>query len=77
VLFSALKEGRELPPQKEKDRTVEDTMTVIKKFSVEGSVGLLANFPFPEEFVWTLCHTVIFMSYHIHFHLPHIYSNSS
>ena len=40
--------------------------------SVEGSVGLLTNFPFPEEFVWTLCHTVIFMSHHIHFHLPHI-----
>jgi len=26
--------------------------------SVEGSVGLLTNFPFPEEFIWTLCHTV-------------------
>jgi len=33
VLFSALKEGRELPPQKEKNRTVENTMMVKKKSS--------------------------------------------
>jgi len=33
VLFSALKEGRELPPQKEKNRTVENTMMVMKKSS--------------------------------------------
>jgi len=33
VLFSALKEGRELPPQKEKDRIVENIMTVMKKSS--------------------------------------------
>jgi len=33
VLFSALKEGRELPPQKEKDRTIENTMMIIKKSS--------------------------------------------
>jgi len=33
VLFSALKEGRELPPQKEKDRTIKKTMMVIKKSS--------------------------------------------
>jgi len=33
VLFSALKEGRELPSQKEKDRTVKNTMKVIKKSS--------------------------------------------
>jgi len=33
VLFSALKEGRELPPQKEKDRTIKNTMMVIKKSS--------------------------------------------
>jgi len=30
VLFSALKEGRDLPPQKEKDRTIENTMTVMR-----------------------------------------------
>jgi len=33
VLFSALKEGRELPPQKEEKRTVEKTTTIIKKSS--------------------------------------------
>jgi len=33
VLFSALKEGRKLPPPKEKDRTVKNTMMVIKKSS--------------------------------------------
>jgi len=33
VLFSALKEGRELPTQKEKNRTVENTTTVMKKSS--------------------------------------------
>jgi len=33
VLFSALKEGRELPPRKEKNRTVKNTMTVMKKSS--------------------------------------------
>jgi len=33
VLFSALKEGRELPPQKEKNRTIENTTMVMKKSS--------------------------------------------
>ena len=33
VLFSALKEGRELPPRKEKNRTIENTTTVMKKSS--------------------------------------------
>jgi len=33
VLFSALKEGRELPPQKERDGTIENTMMVMKKSS--------------------------------------------
>jgi len=33
VLFSALKEGRELPSQNEKDRTVKNTTTVMKKSS--------------------------------------------
>jgi len=33
VLFSALKEGRELPPRKEKNRTIENTMMVMKKSS--------------------------------------------
>jgi len=33
VLFSALKEGRELPPQKEKERTIKKMMTIIKKSS--------------------------------------------
>jgi len=33
VLFSALKEGRELPPQKEEKRTIKKMMTIIKKSS--------------------------------------------
>jgi len=33
VLFTALKEGRKLPPQKEEERTIEKTMTIIKKSS--------------------------------------------
>jgi len=33
VLFSALKEGRELPPQKEIERTIKKMMTTIKKSS--------------------------------------------
>jgi len=33
VLFSALKEGRELPPRKETDRTIENTRMVMKKSS--------------------------------------------
>jgi len=33
VLFSALKKGRELPPQKEEKRTIEKMMTIIKKSS--------------------------------------------
>jgi len=33
VLFSALKEGRELPPQREENRTVKKTMMIIKKSS--------------------------------------------
>jgi len=34
VLFSALKEGRELPPRKKrKNRTIENTTTVMKKSS--------------------------------------------
>jgi len=33
VLFSALKEGRELPPRKEKNRTIKNTTMVMKKSS--------------------------------------------
>jgi len=33
VIFSALKEGRELPPQKEENRTVKKMTTIIKKSS--------------------------------------------